>query len=255
MGFFRDLGDRAAEINVHDADVKLPRQPPADFRHERRIIVPDLRCQRARFLQDAPKPFGRPVVAGINLEEPAGAEHLRGWQANSAMLPHHLSKGIVRKTGHRRLENRRIDDQGTNFQRTNHEEKSEVFVGMDKWCDNANTALFNHQGRDEFLGRGVCGMRGNYILGDSSIIFRHGPQKSGSFASLNFDSLNRPLHGGAAGEEIGRGHGPRSIGLEHRGRLIDYRLFSSRDGRFQPTLGPGVIGGRRRQRQVGYGGK
>ena len=115
VGLFGNFHDRAAEIDVHDADAKLPRQPPADFRHERGIVVPDLRGQRPRFVQDAPQPLGRTIATGIDRQKPRGAEHLRGRQADPAMPPDHLAKGIVRKTGHGSLENRRIDHQTGQF--------------------------------------------------------------------------------------------------------------------------------------------
>ena len=54
-------------------------------------------------------------MTGIDLHEAPGAEHLRGQQSNSAIPPHHLPKGIVGKTSHRGLENRRSDDEWADF--------------------------------------------------------------------------------------------------------------------------------------------
>ena len=62
-------------------------------------------------------------MARVDLKESPCAEHLRGRQSHPAMSPHNLPEGIVRKAGHGRLEKRRVNDQGANFQRTNHESR------------------------------------------------------------------------------------------------------------------------------------
>ena len=54
VGLFRDVADRAAEIDVHHADAELVGQPPADCRQRRGIVVPDLHGQRPRLVRQRP---------------------------------------------------------------------------------------------------------------------------------------------------------------------------------------------------------
>ena len=60
---------------------------------------------------------------GLDLHKSPGAEHLGGRQSHTAMFPNDLPEGIIGEPGHGSLEQRRIDDQRADFQRTNHRGK------------------------------------------------------------------------------------------------------------------------------------
>jgi hypothetical protein len=112
-----DLADRAAEVDVDHADLKSLHQPAADGCQHLRIVVPDLHGQRPRFALSAPQSPGNGVTMGVDLQQSACADHLGAEQARPTEAADDLPVGVVGKTGHRRLQYRRIDQQRPDLQR------------------------------------------------------------------------------------------------------------------------------------------
>ena len=110
VGLLGDLSDRAAEVEIDHADPEVLRQPPADLREVVGVVVPHLHGERPRLVADAPEAVG--VLAALVLEpdRAAGCDHLGGEQAGAAELSHHLPVREVGVARHRRLEDRRVDD-------------------------------------------------------------------------------------------------------------------------------------------------
>ena len=89
----------------------------ADLGERRRVVVPDLHGQRPRLVAHAPEPVGVFMQPGVELQEAAGIDHLGGRQAHAAQLPHDLPEAVVRVAGHRRLQERRVNNDVSNAER------------------------------------------------------------------------------------------------------------------------------------------
>ncbi len=108
---------RAAEVDIDDADFQLMGQLRADRGQALGIIVPNLHGQRPRFVGHAPQPIGQFPFRPFAAQEPLGANHLRRLQARPAEFANDLPIGVIRESGHRSLEDRRIDDDGADAER------------------------------------------------------------------------------------------------------------------------------------------
>ena len=109
VGLLRHVADRAAEVDVDDADLVLVGQPLADLGQRLRIVVPHLHRQRPRLVGHAPQPIRMLGLVLVEPDEALGADHLGRQQPRPAKLADDLPKGVVREARHRGLQNRRID--------------------------------------------------------------------------------------------------------------------------------------------------
>ena len=111
FGLFGHVADRAAEVDIDRADAELENQPPADFGHLRRIVVPYLHGQRPRLVLDAPQPFGQFAGSPLAIDESPCAHHLGGDQSHAPQSPQNSAVGVAAIARQGRRENRRIDNQ------------------------------------------------------------------------------------------------------------------------------------------------
>ena len=112
MGLLSHLSDRTTKINVHHGDTVIVRQPRTDPRQNSWIVVPNLHCQRARFVAYPPLPLWWFCLMFIEPGKAASTNHFSRLQANPTVTPHDLTKCVVGEPSHRRLEYRWIDDDG-----------------------------------------------------------------------------------------------------------------------------------------------
>ena len=115
MRFFRDLLDRASEIDVHHTDTVFLDQPASHFGHCLRVVVPDLDGQGARFLPHAPEPVRVFAIVFVEPNKTPSVDHLRGLKSGAAELANDLPECKVGVASHRSLQNRRIDLHGADL--------------------------------------------------------------------------------------------------------------------------------------------
>ncbi len=72
------------------------------------------------FSGDAPQAVGVFGFVLVEPDEPAGVDHLGRQQTGAAELAHDLPEGVVGEPRHRRLQDRRINDQITDVERGTH---------------------------------------------------------------------------------------------------------------------------------------
>ena len=117
MGFLGHLPDRAAKINVDNADLILARQPRSNLREGRRIVVPYLHGERPGFIRYPPQPIGMARLLLVEPDETPGIDHLGRQQPDTAEFADDLPKGKIGVARHRRLQDRRVDLKRTDPER------------------------------------------------------------------------------------------------------------------------------------------
>ncbi len=113
--FFRDLFDRATEIDIHNADLVIFNKPPANFGHCLWLIIPNLHGQRSRFVFDTPQSIRMLWSILIKPNEAACVHHFCRDQTCPTVLAYNLTKRIISESRHGCLEYGRIDRHVSNL--------------------------------------------------------------------------------------------------------------------------------------------
>ena len=148
--------DRTAKVDIDDAHAIVLNQPLANLGQCRGVVIPDLHCQRLRFVGHTPESLWMLCLDSIHPDKPAGVDHLGRLQAGAAKLTHNLAIGVIRKACHRRLQHRRI-----------------------------HLEIANHQGSNQRSGRFGTGRRDNHGVHDlSRSLVRQGIYRATSSADI-----------------------------------------------------------------------